>query len=112
MKRRIFLHRIFQCPVRLQWQLSRSAHSICARDNEVTIRWVPAQSGATDNEVADRYEKSGATGGASVEEAPVEEIPVGFTNETSLSHMTGVASEAKSPETAEWIAGHVRPERR
>ena len=43
---------------------------ILARDNDVTIRWVPAHSGATGNEVADRYAKSAATG-----DAPVEEIP-------------------------------------
>ena len=39
---------------------------VCSRtiasDNSVTMRWVPAHSGATGNEVADRYAKSAATG--------------------------------------------------
>ena len=80
---------------------------ILARDNEVTIRWAPAHSGATGKEVADRYAKSAATG-----EGPTEEIPEGYVGETSLSHMTRVATEARSRETAEWISEHVRPERR
>ena len=35
---------------------------ITARDNSVTIRWVPAHSGAEGNEVADDYAESAATG--------------------------------------------------
>ena len=35
---------------------------IIASENSVTIRWVPAHSGVTRNEVADRYAKSAATG--------------------------------------------------
>ena len=54
---------------------------ILARDNDVTIRWVPAHSGASGNEVADEYAKSAATG-----DAPEEEIPEGYGNETSLTH--------------------------
>ena len=88
-----------------------AAIEVCARitanDNSVTIRWVPAHSGATGNEVADQYAKSAATG-----EDPVEAIPEGYAVETSLSHMTGVATEARSRETREWITAHVRPERR
>ena len=80
---------------------------ILARDNDVTIRWVPAHSGATGNEVADRYAKSVATGGA-----PVEEIPEGYADETSLSHMTRVAAETRSQQAAEWISRPVKPERR
>ena len=79
---------------------------ILARNNDVTIRWVLAHSGAAGNEVADRHAKSAATG-----EDLVEELPEGYANETSLSHMR-VATEARSRETAEWISAHVRPERR
>ena len=69
---------------------------IVANGNSVTIRWVPAHSGATGNEVADRYAKSAAIG-----EEPVEAIPEGYAAETSLSHMTRVATEARSKETRE-----------
>ena len=88
---------------------------ILARDNDVTIRWAPAYSGATANEVTDRYAKSAATGDAPVEEIPegyAEEIPERYTDETSLSHMTRVVTQVRSHEAAEWISRHVRPERR
>ena len=58
---------------------------IITNDNSVTIRWVPAHSGATGN---DQYAKSAATG-----EESVEAIPEGYEVETSLSHMTRVATE-------------------
>ena len=44
---------------------------ILARDNDVTVRWVPAHSGAS-GEAADEFAKSAATG-----DAPVD-IPVGY----------------------------------
>ena len=60
-----------------------AAIEVCSRirmrDNEVTIRWVPAHSGAAGNEAADRYAKSAATG-----KDPVEDIPEGYAAETSL----------------------------
>ena len=88
-----------------------AAIEVCSRaianDNSVTIQWVPAHSGATGNEVADRYAKGAATG-----EGLVEAIPEGYAAETSLSHMTRVSTEARSKETAEWITAHVRPEGR
>ena len=80
---------------------------ILTRDNEATIRWVSAHSGAAGNEVADRYAKSAAAG-----EEPVEDMPEGYAAETSFSHMTGVATKARSREAAEWTSRHVRPERR
>ena len=51
--------------------------------------------------LADRYAKSAATGKASM-----EEIPERYGEKTSLSHMTRVATEARSRETAEWIWRH------
>ena len=84
---------------------------VCARaltrDNEVIIRWVPAHGGASGNEVADEYAKAAVTG-----TAPSEETPEGYNDETSLSHMTRAAIEAKSRGTAEWISGHVGAGRR
>ena len=84
---------------------------VCSRvignDNSATIRWVPTHSGASGNEVADRYVKNAASG-----EEPVEAIPEGYAAQTSLPHMTRVPTEARSRETAEWIRAHVRPERR
>ena len=80
---------------------------ITANGNSVTIRRVSAHSEVTGNEVADRYAKSAATGKESV-----EAIPEGYAAETSLSHMTRVATEARSKETREWITAHARPERR
>ena len=54
-----------------------------------------------------RVRKSEAT-----RDAPVDEILEGDGDETSLLHMTRVATEARSREAAEWISRHVRPERR
>ena len=80
---------------------------ISARENEVTIRWVPAHSDAKGNKVADECAKSAATG-----DAPVGESLEGYSDEISLSRMTRVAAGARSRETAEWISGHVRAEQR
>ena len=79
---------------------------ILARGNDIAIRWVPAPSRVSGNEVADEYAKSMATG-----DAPVEEIPKGYHDETSLSQFTRVAAEARSRKTAKWISRHVRDER-
>ena len=80
---------------------------VLARDNEVTIRWVPSHSKASGNEVADEYAKAAAMG-----EAPLEETPEGYRDEASLSHMTRTATETRSRETAEWISRYVGAERR
>ena len=65
---------------------------ILERDNSVTIRWVPAHSGASGSQVDDEYAKTAATS-----DAPSVEIPDGYRKETSLSHMTRVATEDRSP---------------
>ena len=80
---------------------------LAAAGNRVTIRWVPAHAGAEGNEVADQYAKDAATG-----RAPSERLSEGYAEETSLAHMTRVATEARSRATTEWIADHVRPGRR
>ena len=67
----------------------------------------PAHSRANGNEVADECEKAAAIG-----EAPGEEVPDGYRDETSLPHMPGTATEARSRETADWIAEHVWAGRR
>ena len=50
---------------------------------------VPAHAGAEGNEVADQYAKDAATG-----RAPREDLLEGYVEETSLAHMTRVATEA------------------
>ena len=57
--------------------------------------------------MADRYAKA-----AAARSRPTDEIPEGYADETSLSHMARVAMEARSRGTTEWISAHVRPERR
>jgi hypothetical protein len=57
--------------------------------------------------VADQYAKDAATG-----RAPRERLPEGYAEETSLAHMTRVATEARSKATTDWITEHVRPGRR
>ena len=78
-----------------------------AAGNRVTIRWVPAHAGAEGNEVADQYAKDAANG-----RAPREELLGGYAEETSLAHMTRVATEARSRAMIDWITDHVRPGRR
>ena len=69
-----------------------------ARSNEVTIRWVPAHQGTPGNEKADEYAKTAAD--------PEGAVPDDYRWETSLTHMTRVATEARTRSTAQWIADH------
>ena len=57
--------------------------------------------------MTDQYAKDAATG-----RAPGEKLPEGYAEETSLAHMTRVATETRSKATTDWIAGHVRSGRR
>ena len=75
---------------------------IRARDNEITIRWVPVHQGAEGNEKADELAKSVAEGGN-----PNGTIPDEYWWGTSPSHMTRVATETRNRTAAQWIARHV-----
>ena len=70
------VHKVFMAK---HEQLTRT-YAVGARDNEVTVRWVPVHRG---NEVADEYAKAAAIGGASGGEISGEEIPDGYLDETS-----------------------------
>ena len=82
---------------------------VLAWENGVTIRWVPAQSKVAGNEQADSYAKMAAR-----RTAPCngDDVPEALLTEASLSHMSRSATEARSRASAEWIASHVRSERR
>ena len=69
-----------------------------ARDNEVTIHWVPAHCKVEGNEQADSYAKMTARRTALCNDDDVPEAPL---TEASLSHMSRSATEARSRATAE-----------
>ena len=78
---------------------------ILARENKVTVRWVPAHYEIAGNEKTDDFARATAEGGS-----PEDTVSDEYRWETSLSHMTRVATEARSRATAQWIADHVEPE--
>ena len=82
---------------------------ILPRDNQVTIRWVPAHIKVEGNEKADAYAWA-----AAARTAPCcdEETPTELRHEASLSYMTRTATETRSRALEEWIKGNVRAERR
>ena len=82
---------------------------VLARENEVTIRWVPAHSRVAGNKQADSYTKIAARRTAPYND---DDVPEALMTEASLSHMSRSATEARSRALAEWIASHVRSERR
>ena len=89
--------------------LARAAVEICSRlvsrDNEVTVLWVPAHVRIAGNEEADRLAKEAAEG--RTREASDE-----YRWEASLSHLSQVVTENRSRAAAQWVASHVKPERR
>lgn len=72
-------------------------------NNEVIVRWAPAHQGALGNEKADENAKAAANG-----DEPDNAVPGAYRWESSLSHMTGLATEARAWATAEWIAERTR----
>ena len=88
---------------------ARAVTEVCtrlmARENEVTVLWVPAHSAIEGNEVADVYAKEAAVGHR---HAVSDELRW----EASLSHPAWVATETRARATAQWISAHVRPEGR
>ena len=69
-----------------------------ARDNEVTIRWVPSHHGVVGNEKADEFTRAAAE-----RNRPDSAVPDELRWGTSLSHMTRVATEAQARRTRQWI---------
>ena len=74
---------------------------IMSRSNEVSVRWAPAHQGVLGNEKADEYAKAVAEGR---QLEPDSDVPDEYRWETSLSHMTRVATEARSRTATQWIA--------
>ena len=79
---------------------------VLTRDNELTIRWVPAHHGVQGNEVADENARTAASRSAPCSNGD-DGVPDELRWEASLSHMTRTATEARSRATAEWIASRV-----
>ena len=80
---------------------------ILAKDNEVTVHWVPAHRQIDGGEKADGHAKN-----RSRRERRATALPVSTGGEASLSYMARAAAEARSRATAEWISSHVQAGRR
>ena len=74
------------------------AARIRTRDNEITARWVPAHHEVLGNERADEFPRAAAEGSC-----PDDAIPDEYRWEASLSHMTRVATEARTREATRWM---------
>ena len=82
---------------------------VFARDNEVTIRWVPAHHRVLSNEKPDEFARAAAGRTAPCSD---DEVPDELRREASLSHMSRSATEARSRTSAERISSHIGAERR
>ena len=74
------------------------ATRILARDNEITVRWVPTHHEVPGNEKADEFARAAAEGSC-----PDDAVPDEYRWETSLSYVTRVAAEACGRAAAEWM---------
>ena len=75
---------------------------ILARDNEVSIHWNPAHHGVLGNEKADEYTKVAVRGES--QRGAAHMVPDQYRWETSLSHMSRVATKAWSRAATRWMA--------
>lgn len=78
---------------------------LAARNNEVTVLWVPAHKGVIGNEFVNGLAKEAAEGRS-------HDVPDEVRWQASLSHLSKRDTESRARDTAQWIAAHVRPERR
>ena len=76
-----------------------------ARGNDVTIRWTPSHQGVVGNERADASARAAAAGDRAV-------ASPAYLREASLSHLTRLATEARSAETSRWIQERVKRKHR
>ena len=76
-----------------------------AGDNDITIRWTPSHQGVAGNERAD----AGARAAAAGDRAAASPV---YLREASLSHLTRLATEARSTETGRWIRERVKRKHR
>ena len=76
-----------------------------ARGSNVTIRWTPSHQGVAGNERADACARAAAAGDRATA------CPA-YLREASLSHLTRLATEARSAETDRWIRQRVKRKHR
>ena len=82
---------------------------VTARDNEVTIRWVPVHNGIPGNEKANEFAKAAAS---QVAPCNNNEVPDELRQEASRLHMSRSATEARTCASAEWVSSRVGAEHR
>jgi ribonuclease HI len=82
----------------LAWAIIGWGQSIMARDNTITLRWVPGHKGVAGNEKADEYAKRGARN-------PRDGTPYSrrHQNVASAAFLKRAAAETRREETAAWI---------
>lgn len=82
---------------------------LAAKNNEVSVMWVPAHKGVAGNEFMDGLAKE-AAGGRPRDD--LEEVPDKIRWQASLPHLSRQATEGRARDATQWITAHVRPERR